>query len=58
MVVGLVGIAKAGGAYVPLDPNYPHERLMLMQGSPPRRILLTQGRLAGRFFRSGARCPP
>jgi len=49
MVVGLLGILKAGGVYAPMDPTYPDGRLQLMIDDAQISLLLTQGRLAGRF---------
>jgi len=48
-VVGLLGILKAGGVYAPMDPTYPDGRLQLMIDDAQISLLLTQGRLAGRF---------
>lgn len=49
MIVGILGILKSGAAYVPLDPSYPKARLGGMMRDGAIRILLTQGRLAGRL---------
>ncbi|HEV2149307.1 MAG TPA: amino acid adenylation domain-containing protein, partial [Longimicrobiaceae bacterium] len=49
MVVALLAVLKAGGAYVPLDPEYPAERLRHMLEDSRPALLLTQGRLRGRF---------
>jgi amino acid adenylation domain-containing protein len=53
LAVGLLGILKAGGAFVPLDPSYPAERLAAMLEDARPAVLLTQGRLRGRWPEGG-----
>src|SRR5262245_99449 len=55
LVVALLGVLRAGGCYVPLDPDYPPERLPFMPEDCPPAVLLSQGHLAGRLPRHGAR---
>ncbi|WP_177221104.1 non-ribosomal peptide synthetase [Lentzea xinjiangensis] len=49
LVVAQQGVLKSGAAYVPLDPEYPAERLAHMVSDSGLRVVVTLGRLAGRF---------
>ncbi len=48
LIASLLGILKAGGAYVPLDVNYPVDRLQFMTLDADLRLVISNGRLAGK----------
>ncbi len=54
IVIGILGILKAGGAYVALDPAYPPDRLVSIVKETELKLILTQAKLAGEIFESGA----
>jgi D-alanine--poly(phosphoribitol) ligase subunit 1 len=53
MIIGVLGIVKAGGAYLPVSPDNPPDRVDFMLKDGGVRILLVQGKTAGRVVFRG-----
>ena len=54
MVVAMIAVLKSGAAYLPLDPALPPQRLALIARDAGVRLILTEGRWAGRLQGTGA----
>ena len=53
MIIGILGIVKAGGAYLPVSPDNPPDRIDYMLKDGGVRVLLVQGKTAGRIVFRG-----
>src|SRR5438067_1666951 len=49
MIIGILGIVKAGGAYLPVPPNNPTDRINYTLKDGGVKVLLVQGKTAGRI---------